>query len=437
MNKVISLHDFMDRSVVNFWAVDTIAKELDKNGFRRLEMRDVWKLDDAPGYYVIQNGSSIFAFVAPEHTLVPAPPRSFRIISAHSDSPGFRVKPNAEMLSDGRMLKLNTEVYGGPILYTWFDRPLSLAGRVILRTDNPMRPLTRLVKFEQPMLTIPHLAIHYNRSVNDGNPLSRQKDMLPVVGRLPENEEPSGWLKRLVAKELGVDESAILDFDLSLYDTTRALTVGAFDDFITSGRLDDLSMAHAAMSALISAVETPSDNRDIKIMAIFDNEETGSGTKQGAASPILDYILRRINMACNGTEEDYMRAIAESFMISADNAHGVHPNYVEKQDPTNHPVLGNGPVIKINANCKYMTDAESASVYAEICHRAGVPVQYFVNHSDVAGGSTLGNILTSQIPLRGVDMGAAMWAMHSARETASLRDHEYITRSFRAFFAEP
>ena len=427
----------MDRSVVNFWAVDTIAKELDKNGFRRLEMRDVWKLDDAPGYYVIQNGSSIFAFVAPEHTLVPAPPRSFRIISAHSDSPGFRVKPNAEMLSDGRMLKLNTEVYGGPILYTWFDRPLSLAGRVILRTDNPMRPLTRLVKFEQPMLTIPHLAIHYNRSVNDGNPLSRQKDMLPVVGRLPENEEPSGWLKRLVAKELGVDESAILDFDLSLYDTTRALTVGAFDDFITSGRLDDLSMAHAAMSALISAVETPSDNRDIKIMAIFDNEETGSGTKQGAASPILDYILRRINMACNGTEEDYMRAIAESFMISADNAHGVHPNYVEKQDPTNHPVLGNGPVIKINANCKYMTDAESASVYAEICHRAGVPVQYFVNHSDVAGGSTLGNILTSQIPLRGVDMGAAMWAMHSARETASLRDHEYITRSFRAFFAEP
>ena len=427
----------MDRSVVNFWAVDTIAKELDKNGFRRLEMRDVWKLDDAPGYYVIQNGSSIFAFVAPEHTLVPAPPRSFRIISAHSDSPGFRVKPNAEMLSDGRMLKLNTEVYGGPILYTWFDRPLSLAGRVILRTDNPMRPLTRLVKFEQPMLTIPHLAIHYNRSVNDGNPLSRQKDMLPVVGRLPENEEPSGWLKRLVAKELGVDESAILDFDLSLYDTTRALTVGAFDDFITSGRLDDLSMAHAAMSALISAVETPSDSRDIKIMAIFDNEETGSGTKQGAASPILDYILRRINMACNGTEEDYMRAIAESFMISADNAHGVHPNYVEKQDPTNHPVLGHGPVIKINANCKYMTDAESASVYAEICHRAGVPVQYFVNHSDVAGGSTLGNILTSQIPLRGVDMGAAMWAMHSARETASLRDHEYITRSFRAFFAEP
>ena len=437
MNKVISLHDFMDRSVVNFWAVDTIAKELDKNGFRRLEMRDVWKLDDAPGYYVVQNGSSIFAFVAPEHTLVPAPPRSFRIISAHSDSPGFRVKPNAEMLSDGRMLKLNTEVYGGPILYTWFDRPLSLAGRVILRTENPMRPLTRLVKFEQPMLTIPHLAIHYNRSVNDGNPLSRQKDMLPVVGRLPENEEPSGWLKRLVAKELGVDESAILDFDLSLYDTTRALTVGAFDDFITSGRLDDLSMAHAAMSALISAVETPSDSRDIKIMAIFDNEETGSGTKQGAASPILDYILRRINMACNGTEEDYMRAIAESFMISADNAHGVHPNYVEKQDPTNHPVLGNGPVIKINANCKYMTDAESASVYAEICHRAGVPVQYFVNHSDVAGGSTLGNILTSQIPLRGVDMGAAMWAMHSARETASLRDHEYITRSFRAFFAEP
>jgi aspartyl aminopeptidase len=170
-------------------------------------------------------------------------------------------------------------------------------------------------------------------------------------------------------------------------------------------------------------------------MAIFDNEETGSGTKQGAGSPILDYMLRRINLALGGTEEDYMRAVAGSFMVSADNAHGVHPNYVEKQDPTNHPVLGNGPVVKINANCKYMTDADSAAVFASICEKAGVPVQYFVNHSDVAGGSTLGNILTSQIPLRGVDMGAAVWAMHSARETASVRDHEYIIKAFTQFFS--
>ena len=426
----MTLKTFLDRSVVNFWAVDTIKSLLDEAGFIGLDPRQQWELEPGKGYYVTQNDSAIFAFV-PGSGVDTAP---FRIISAHSDSPGFRVKPNAEMLSDGRMLKLNTEVYGGPILYTWFDRPLSLAGRVILRTDDPLNPETRLVRFERPLMTIPHLAIHYNRQVNDGNPLSKQKDMLPVVGRLPEDEKPEGWLTRLVAKELDVNVEDILDYDLSVYDTTEATVVGAFDDFITSGRLDDLSMAHAAVTALMATAGKPATYT--RVAAIFDNEETGSGTKQGAASPILDYILRRINLALGFGEEQYMRAVAESFMVSADNAHGVHPNYIEKQDPTNHPVLGNGPVIKINANCKYMTDAASAAVFAEICRKAGVPVQYFVNHSDVAGGSTLGNILTSQIPLRGVDMGAAMWAMHSARETASLRDHEYITRAFTGFFAE-
>lgn len=425
-----ALPEFLDRSVVNFWAVDTISRVLDANGFERLDPRDSWTPQPGGRYYMTQNDSSIFAFVTAS---VPAgTPAPFRIISAHSDSPGFRIKPEPEIMSDGRMLKLNTEVYGGPILYTWFDRPLSIAGRVILRTDNPLAPASRLIKFDRPMLTIPHLAIHYNRSVNDGNPLSRQKDMLPVVGRLPEGVDPKGWLCRTVAAELGVAVDDILDYDLSLYDTTKACTVGAFDDFITSGRLDDLSMAHAALSALVATAGFGS--QFTRVMAIFDNEETGSGTKQGAASPILDYILRRINLAAGNDEQDYMRAVADSFMVSADNAHGVHPNYVEKQDPTNHPVLGNGPVIKINANCKYMTDAQSAAVFAEFCRLADVPVQYFVNHSDVAGGSTLGNILTSQIPLRGVDMGAAMWAMHSARETASLRDHEYITRGFTQFF---
>ena len=430
----MDLSTFMRRSVVNFWAVDTVRDILDHNGFIRLDPRDKWHLTPGQGYYMTQNDSAIFAFI-PGRTLDGCAP--FRIVSAHSDSPGFRVKPNAEMLSEGRMLRLNTEVYGGPILYTWFDRPLSLAGRVILRTDNPLEPETRLVRFDRPMMTIPHLAIHFNRQVNEGNPLSRQKDMLPVVGRLPENEKAEGWLTRLVAKELGVDASQILDYDLSVYDTTGPENIGAFDDFITCGRLDDLSMVHAAVTALVDSATHTKQNREVpytRVVAIFDNEETGSGTKQGAASPILDYILRRIGMSAGGNETDYMRAIPASFMVSADNAHGVHPNYVEKHDPTNHPVLGSGPVIKINANCKYMTDALSASVFAEVCRKAGVPVQYFVNHSDVAGGSTLGNILTSQIPLRGVDMGAAMWAMHSARETASLIDHKYIIRAFTEFF---
>ncbi len=426
----MGLHEFMTRSVVNFWAVDTVKSILDAEGFTELKASDKWALAPGSGYYMTQNDSAIFAFVPGNST--DTSPVPFRIISAHSDSPGFRVKPNAEMLSDGRMLKLNTEVYGGPILYTWFDRPLSLAGRVILRGADALHPETRLVKFDRPLMTIPHLAIHYNRSVNEGNPLSKQKDMLPVVGRLPEDENPKGWLTRLVANELGVDSSDILDYDLSVYDVTGPEVVGAFNDFITCGRLDDLSMVHAAITALVASNDG-SAAPFTRVVAIFDNEETGSGTKQGAGSPILDYILRRINGATGHTDEDYMRAVAESFMVSADNAHGVHPNYVEKQDPTNHPVLGDGPVIKINANCKYMTDAASAAVFAEICREAGVPVQYFVNHSDVAGGSTLGNILTSQIPLRGVDMGAAMWAMHSARETASLADHTYITRAFTRF----
>lgn len=420
------LISFLDKSVVNFLAADTVVRMLEADGFSHLDTRDHWDIVPGGKYYITHNGSAVFAFIAGRKPLSP-----FRIICAHTDSPGFRVKPNCEMLSDGRMLRLNTEVYGGPILYTWFDRPLSLAGRVILRTDNPLRPRMVPLRFNRPICTIPHLAIHFNRAVNEGNPLSKQKDMLPVVGRLPEGEEPRGWLTRTIAAELGVDAADILDYDMSLYALEGACLVGAYNDFITSGRIDDLSMAHAALTAIRAACP---DADDTRVMALFDNEETGSGTKQGADSPILDYMLRRITMALGGTEEDYMRAVSDSFMVSADNGHGVHPNYVDKQDPTNHPVLGNGPVIKINANCKYMTDADSSAVFASICERAGVPVQYFVNHSDVAGGSTLGNKLTSQIPLRGVDMGAPVWAMHSCRETASVADHEYVIRAFTEFY---
>jgi len=436
--RVADLIDFLKDSPVNFLAAQTACRRLEAAGFVRLHMNRPWKLDEGKGYFVTQNDSAVFAFVMPCSKSIIS---NYHIVSAHTDSPCFRVKPNCEMVSDGGMLKLNTEVYGGPILYTWFDRPLSLAGRVIMDNrhddgDSPMDVTTHIVDFKRPLMTIPHLAIHFNRAVNDGNPLSKQKDMLPVVGRFPEFEKNKdkahGWLRQLVADELGVDSRQILDFDLSLYDVTEPLVIGPQGDFITSGRIDDLSMAHAALTALIECVGTPSDS--VRVAALFDNEETGSGTKQGAASPVLSFILRRIASACGGNDESYACAVADSFMISADNAHGVHPNYVDKQDPTNHPVLGLGPVIKINANCKYMTDAKSAAIYAGICKKANVPVQYFVNHSDVAGGSTLGNILTSQIPLNGVDMGAAIWAMHSARETASTADVPLIINSFKAFF---
>ncbi|MBD5315190.1 MAG: M18 family aminopeptidase [Bacteroides sp.] len=424
------LMTFLDASPVNFFAAETVRQTLVANGFVRLDFRDHWTLEPGGKYYVMKNGSAIFAFIVGEGL----PDAGFKIISAHSDSPCFRIKPHPEMYGEGGMLRLNTEVYGGPILYTWFDRPLSVAGRVLLRSGDLLNPRTELLRVDRPILTIPHLAIHFNRAVNEGNPLSRQKDMMPVMGFVKDTAERDNYLLNLVASELAVDPADILDFDLSLYDTTGACLVGVNNEFVTSGRIDDLSMVHAAMTALLESGEESDGDSMTRVMAIFDNEETGSGTKQGAASPILRDILTRIVKSLGGSEEDYLVGVANSFMVSADNAHALHPNYVEKQDPTNHPVIGGGPVIKINANCKYMTDADSAAVFRGVCEEAGVPFQYFVNHSDVAGGSTLGNILTSQIPLRGVDMGAAIWAMHSVRETAGTDDHKYIIRAFRCFY---
>ena len=425
-NLTADLLSFLDESPCNFLAVKNITDRLQLAGFSELDPASTWRLSPGDRRYVVKNSSAVFAFIVGSDASA-----GFRIISAHSDSPGFRIKPNAEIVNEGGVVTLNTEVYGGPILYTWFDRPLSISGRVILRGEDPLHPVTRLINFYRPLLTIPHLAIHYNRSVNDGNPLSKQRDMLPVLGRVSDKEEGKGLLTRMVAAELGVSPDEILDFDLTLYDTTPACTFGLNDEFISSGRIDDLEMAHAALSALTaSAVDAPLTPMT-RVMAIFDNEETGSGTKQGAASPVLRNILERI---C-GSREDFFRAVSSSFMISADNGHALHPNYPSRQDPTNHPIPGDGPVVKINANCKYMTDARSAAVYRSGCSQAGVPCQVFVNHSDTPGGSTLGNILTSQIELEGVDMGAPQWAMHSCRETAAVADHLSAIASFRSFLS--
>lgn len=428
---VADLLSFLDVATVNFLAVAEVKRRLLDNGFEELDPTSDWgELNPGDRRFVVKNSSAIFAFVVGKG----APSDGFKIISSHSDSPCFRIKPKAEMVSEGNVLRLNTEVYGGPILYTWFDRPLSMAGRVMLRTDNPLKPETRIVDFRRPLLTIPHLAIHFNRQVNEGNKLSKQKDMMPVVAILNDKLEADNWLLKLVAREIGVDYTEIIDFDLSLYDTTGPHLVGADAEFVCSGRLDDLAMAHASLTALFNFCDNFGVNDKTIVMALFDNEETGSGTKQGAASPTLEHLLNRIVAAKGGSQLDYFRSVDNSFLVSADNGHALHPNYADKQDPTNHPVLGGGPVIKYNANCKYMTDADTASVFREVCRLADVPVQSFVNHSDVAGGSTLGNILTSQIDLRGVDMGAAIWAMHSACETASVADHISIIKAFTKFY---
>ncbi len=414
----------LDASPVNFLAAAYVERQLEANGFHRLDAAEPFPtLRAGDQYFITKNETAVFAFRV--GTKLPAE-AGFKLICAHSDSPGFRIKPRAEMWCEGGIVKLNTEVYGGPILYTWFDRPLSVAGRVLLRSDKPLHPVVKRVRIERPLLVIPHLAIHFNRQVNEGNPLSKQKDMLPVLGIVNEKLEADGLLLNVLAEELDVKVGDILDFDLCLYDVQKAVLTGLHEEFVSSGRLDDLAMVHAGLHALLNSNTTEMT----QVLAVFDNEETGSGTKQGAASPVLRNLLERVA----GDSEALYRAVERSFMISADMAHAVHPNYPEKHDPTNHPVMGGGPVIKINANQKYVTDAESAAVFAEVCRLAGVPCQYFVNHSDSAGGSTLGNILTAQLPMRGVDMGNPMWGMHSVRETASVQDQEYVCRAFTKFF---
>lgn len=424
---------FLSDSPVNFLATETIRKRLEQAGYKRIDTtKPLTGIKAGDKLYATKNDSSIYAFHIGEETLQDA---GFHIICAHSDSPTFRIKPNAEMLRGG-MLSLNTEVYGGPIMSTWFDRPLSLAGRVIVRSTDIMHPETRLLHIRRPLLLIPNLAIHFNRQVNDGVKLSKQKDMLPLMADyVGEEMQRDGVILTLIASELGISRDDIIDFDLYLYDTAPACTVGLNQEFISGGRLDDLSMCHAALTALLLADDGTMPKRT-RVMAIFDNEETGSQTKQGAGSPFLASLLQRMAMAQGGAQDAFYCAVENAFMISADNAHAWHPNYSEKYDPTNHPVLGGGPVIKLNAAQKYASDAMSAAVFANVCQKAGVPCQYFVNHSDVAGGSTLGNILASSLPLRGVDMGNGVLGMHSVRETASAADHVFCIKAFTAFYKE-
>ena len=430
------LLSFLDASPVNFLAVKNIADTLAANGFRRIDPAlPLGEVKSGDCFFVTKNDSSIYAFRIGNKPIADA---GFHMICAHCDSPTFRIKPHAEMLTEGGIVKLNTEVYGGPIMSTWFDRPLTLAGRVIVRGEDVMQPETLLLHIKRPLLQISNLAIHFNRQVNDGVALSKQKDVLPLLGQITSQLETGNLLMNVILEELNSTiadcqfcAKDVLDFDLYLADATPACTFGVHNEFISSGRLDDLSMCYAGLEALIASDTTDTT----QVLALFDNEETGSQTKQGAGSPFLAYILKRIAMSQSHTEEAYYQAVERAFMISADNAHAWHPNYPEKYDPTNHPMLGGGPVIKFNAAQKYASDAVSAAVFAGLCEKAGVPCQRFVNHSDVAGGSTLGNILASSIPLRGVDMGNAILAMHSCRETGSVVDHEYCVKVFTEFFS--
>ena len=426
---ITRLLQFLDASPVNFLAVKHIADTLESAGYRLVDPQlPIGEVKAGDKLFVTKNDSSIYAFHIGRKPLADS---GFHMICAHCDSPTFRIKPNAEILCEKGIVKLNTEVYGGPIMSTWFDRPLTIAGRVIVKGKDAMSPRSLLLHIKRPLLQISNLAIHFNRSVNDGVALSKQKDMLPILGIITNELEVKNLLTNTICGELNIEKEDILDFDLYLADATPACTFGVHNEFLSSGRLDDLSMCEAGLEALINTPESDTT----KVLAIFDNEETGSQTKQGAASPFLASMLKRIALAQSGSDESFYQAVERAFMVSADNAHAWHPNYSEKYDPTNHPVLGGGPVIKFNAAQKYASDAVSAAVFAQICQDAGVPCQRFVNHSDVAGGSTLGNILASSIPLRGVDMGNAILAMHSCRETGSVIDHIFCVKAFSQFYS--
>jgi aspartyl aminopeptidase len=421
------LIDFIYESPTAFHAVDTVKKRLHHCGFIEVREDETWNLKKGGKYFVTKNDSAIAAFVLGIGNLEEW---GFKIIGAHTDSPTFRIKPAPEMTSEGSYIRLNTEVYGGPILNTWLDRPLGVAGRITVRSENILYPATKLVNIKRPILIIPNLAIHMNREINKGIELNPQRDTLPLLAHVNERLEAGNYLLNEIAKELKVDVSSIIDFDLYLYEYEKGSIIGLTNEFISSGRLDDLAMVHAGLEALLRAPAAQATN----VLIAFDNEEIGSRTKQGGDSPFLSTVLERVIISQGKGREEFFRSLAKSFMISADLAHAVHPNMGEKHDPVNRPVLNKGPVIKISAKQSYTTDSNSDAVYEEICKKAGVPVQKFVNRSDLAGGSTIGPISSTHLAIRSVDMGTPILAMHSVRELGGVLDHTYVTASFEKFY---
>lgn len=411
---------FIRKSPTAFHAVDTMKTRLSQEGFQELSEKEYWSLTPGGRYMVTRNNSALIAFCIPEN-----PPMSFHIMASHSDSPSFKIKENPEITVEKAYVKLNVEKYGGMLMAPWFDRPLSVAGRVVIKENG--RFVERLVNIDRDLVLIPNLAVHMNREVNSGYSYNPQKDLLPLYG----TAGTEITLGKLAAQAAGVKEEEILSHDLFLYNRMEGSVWGAEREFVSAGRLDDLQCAFASMEGFLKGTKKES----IAVHCVLDNEEVGSTTRQGAASGFLKDTLIRINKGLGRTHEEYLMTLADSFMISGDNAHAFHPNYGETSDPVNHPVLNGGIVIKYNANQKYCTDAVSAAMFKEWCNEAGVPYQTFVNRSDMAGGSTLGNISTTQVPVRAVDIGLPQLAMHSPYETAGVKDTEFLIKATEKFFA--
>lgn len=418
----MELLDFIGQAVSPFHTVKTAIAYLEAHGFQKLEMREAWKVKEAGNYYVSVYDSSLAVFRLGKK------PGMLRIMAAHTDFPCFKIKPESEIWSNAYG-KLNVEPYGGLIYHTWMDRPLSIAGKVALRGDSPFSPRTCLVDFKRPVLTIPNLAIHMNREVNKGAVFNEQKDLLPLATMKNWVNTEKDWLLEEIAKEAGAAVEEILDFELYIYQAEEGCTVGFGNPFLSSPRLDNLTSVAACLNSIVHT----KPESGVAAAILFDNEEIGSRTKQGADSAVFPLLLEKLYLALGLDREQYLNQIADGFLLSVDVAHGLHPNSPEKADLTNQPVLNGGVVLKIAASQSYANDCEAVAVVKELCRNRGIPCQLYVNRSDMRGGSTLGSLLSSWLPMRTMDIGVPLLAMHSARELMGVKDQAYLEQLLEAF----
>ncbi len=413
------LSTFLKKSVSTYHAVAGICEILEAEGFTRLLESGKWTIQPGGKYFVTRNQSSVIAFTVPENGFAPA-----QIVASHSDSPVFKLKRTAELESAGKYVQLNVERYGGQILFTWVDRPLSVAGRVIVRNGRGYE--SRLVNIDRDLLMIPNVALHMNRDVNDGAKFNAQVDLVPLFGDM----RAKGTFDAVIAEAAGVSVDQVAGSDLFLYTRMAPTIWGANNEYFSASRLDDLECAYTTLCGFTEAKM----GKHINVYCCFDNEEVGSASRQAANSTFLEDVLVRTARALKADDEELCACLASSFMVSADNAHAVHPNHPERSDAKNRPFINEGIVVKVSANQKYTTDGATDAIFTDICERAGVPVQHFFNRSDMIGGSTLGNISSAHVSIPSVDIGLPQLAMHSSYETAGVKDADYMADGLKAFF---
>lgn len=421
--------EFIDESPSTYHVVKNCSDILDENGFERIMPREKWEIKKGGKYFLKKSSSTIIAFTVGENFDVK---KGFKIFGAHTDSPCFRIKPSPEIVTEN-VVRLNTEVYGGPILSTWFDRPLSIAGRVIVRGEDTFFPKTIKIRIDEPLLTIPNLAIHQNREVNNGVKIDKQNDVLPVISLINKNFEREGYLERIILEKTGIKKEDIIDFDLYLYATEKGCLLGANEEFMSSPKIDNLASVYTGLIGLVEAEE----NQDrINVFVAFDNEEIGSATKQGADSNYLLNTLERISLALGLNREDFLQMLESSYILSADAAHAAHPAHLGKTDPTNRGKINEGISIKISAKQKYTSDGYSIAVIKQLVEGTEIQIQPFVNESNELGGSTIGPISSTHLDIDGVDLGIPMFAMHSVRELCGIFDVFYLKELAKEFFSK-